>query len=185
MFYDADVRDRYVSVIEGAHCVASADLIEDFAGRVGLAIAQAFNRVGLPKTIAFQICDDEKLGEEIGAALLAAFKVGVVVGIEMEKPEVSGGLRMSFRDVIRSKPPVVSQMIHCLMTRASLDLPGEPDEAKFERLACDALTSWDEIYAEACALAPEPVTEEQLAELMIARLRKQEVWGKILRGNSN
>lgn len=90
MFSKKDVRDRYTSVIEGAHCVASANLIDNFAGRVGVAMAQAFKRVGLPKTIAFQICDDEKLGAEVGTALLAAFKVGVAVGIEMEKPEVSG-----------------------------------------------------------------------------------------------
>lgn len=92
---------------------------------------------------------------------------------------------MSHRDLIRSKPPAVIQMIHCLMTRESLDLPDELDDSKFELLACGALSTWDEIYAEACGLAPEPVTEEQLAELLIDRLRKQEVWGKILRGNSN
>lgn len=87
MFQDQSVRDRYTSIVEEAHSVPAANLITEFARRVGVTIARSMKRAGVPYDVVVDVCDDEEFGLEIGGVLLGAFKLGVAVGIEMEKPE--------------------------------------------------------------------------------------------------
>ena len=87
MFQDPDVRDRHVSIVEEAHCIESANLVSEFADMAGRSIARSLKRAGAPVGIVMEICDDEKFGEEIGAIILGSLKIGIAVGIEMEKAE--------------------------------------------------------------------------------------------------
>lgn len=87
MFSDPDVRDRYESLVGEAHCNESANLISEFAEQAGIALSRALKRQWMPKSVVLRICEDEEFGLEIGRVMLGSFKIGVAVGIEMEKPE--------------------------------------------------------------------------------------------------
>jgi len=88
---------------------------------------------------------------------------------------------VTFREQILSRPPVVQEMLKILIVRLGVE-PGN-ESLSHEDLTPKAVSWWESIYAEANGVIP--VTETDLAEELISRVRRQEVWGKILRGNSN
>jgi len=85
------------------------------------------------------------------------------------------------RELILAKSPQVQEVLKILMTRISIDQGG--DLKTLEQLAPEALEWWDQIVADASRVGA--IAEEELAAMIIERVRKQEVWGKILRGNAN
>ena len=76
----------------------------------------------------------------------------------------------------QSRPDAVQIVLKCKMTVDSLDDP-LPD---LDAYAASALAWWDRMAAS----RPARTSEERFAELAIERLRKQSVWGKILRGDT-
>lgn len=86
-FQDEEDRERYVSVIEAAHCHASASLISEFADELGRIFARALKKQGVSLGTVLAVCDDLQFGLDIGNVLLGSFKIGVAVGIEMEKQQ--------------------------------------------------------------------------------------------------
>lgn len=86
---------------------------------------------------------------------------------------------MTARERIRAKPETVQVVLKVMVTRASLHDP-EPD---FEQLTNAALLCWEVLVAD-YRKENGPISEAALAEQIVDRLRKQDVWGKILRGNA-
>lgn len=82
---------------------------------------------------------------------------------------------MTSRQMIQLKPPIVIQVIRCLMTRESIDLPGDLTDDKMEQLAHNALAWWSKIYLDANEIMP--TGEVELATCVLEGLRRQEVWG--------
>jgi hypothetical protein len=87
---------------------------------------------------------------------------------------------MSSRDSVLAKPGAVRVVVHAWMTKDSLEDPG----ADYETLAFRALAAWERIVSEGKEIEA-GYTEIELAECIVAGLRKQDVWGKILRGNAS
>ena len=92
---------------------------------------------------------------------------------------------MTARQQIQLKPRPVQEMLKIWMVVADVKEHIHPlsTDEQMERAAYAALDWWRGVYLEATELIPS--TEEALAEELIARIRKQEVWGKILRGSAN
>jgi hypothetical protein len=83
---------------------------------------------------------------------------------------------MTVKDEILSRPVAVQIVIKAHITKASLD-----DEAPdYERYGADALAWWDAIVSDYRASDPD-AGEAAIADRVIELLRKQDVWGRILR----
>jgi len=82
---------------------------------------------------------------------------------------------ISAREQIRSKPPAVQTVIQVWMTREAINDPN-PDWAAYAR---KAIVWWEELMKDV------DVGEINFAEMLIAELRQQPGWGKILRGSSS
>jgi len=87
---------------------------------------------------------------------------------------------MTVAERILAKPGPVIDVIRAYMTKASL----RDEHPNWEAYGAKALEWWEETFAFCCsgiAPAPEIFTEEMIAVLILERLRKQEVFGRILR----
>lgn len=82
---------------------------------------------------------------------------------------------MTARQRIRAKPPAVQVVLKAYIVKLSID-DVEPDWPGY---AERALLWWEELKPMFMAGG---MGETAAAELVIAGLRKQDVWGKILRG---
>ena len=84
----------------------------------------------------------------------------------------------SIRDRILAKPGYVQTVIRALMVKAAL----EDSSPNWDEYGEAALADWNEnIYPAAAELG---MSEEEAGQEILTRLRKQDVWGKILRGDS-
>jgi hypothetical protein len=90
---------------------------------------------------------------------------------------------LTARARILARPEAVQLVLRAKITKDSIDDPA-PD---FEKYGVAALFWWDSIMVQMRAVwrdsyeEPDP-SESEVAERIIAGLRKQPVWGKILRG---
>jgi hypothetical protein len=83
---------------------------------------------------------------------------------------------------IQSRPGPVQVVLQAFMVSASVkDGCHLSTDADFERYGAAAIRQWDEFVA-TCREAEPALAECALAESVVDGLRKQEVWGKILRG---
>lgn len=91
MFRDKGVRDRCTPTIEEAQYAALSKLMSGFARMAGTAVGRVLKHQDIPIETVLSIGGDKQFGRELGAAILGAFRLGVGVGIEMEKdsPPVS------------------------------------------------------------------------------------------------
>lgn len=91
------------------------------------------------------------------------------------------------RDLVRRKPPVVQQVLRIIATKQSLERDDrvEIDGDEGARLFAGAMREWDRWVEMARGVTE--VTESELAEVIVARLRKDPAhgWDRILRGRSN
>ena len=92
---------------------------------------------------------------------------------------------MTAREEIRAKPPEIQTVIQVYMTVKLLE-NDHPTDAEYETAGRIALDWWQGLiarYLETAMLVH--VTEIDIAKEIIERLRKQDVWGRILRGDAN
>jgi hypothetical protein len=91
-------------------------------------------------------------------------------------------------DRILAKPETVQVVIKALMVKASIsagrDKGGrEWSDADLELYGGTALRQWNQVVSK-CRKFDSSVNESHLAETVVDGMRKQQVWGKILRGNA-
>ena len=84
---------------------------------------------------------------------------------------------MTAKQSILLKPTLAQRIIRARMTKLSIDDPS-PD---WEAYGSQALQWWDETHQEFEAEAKQPISETQLAEKIIEKLKDDTLWGKLLR----
>ena len=103
---------------------------------------------------------------------------------------------MTFKQRVLAKPGAVQAVLKVFMAHPGLN-PDEPldphDEVQMERIAEAALQRWEATVREcreagghsAARASRKYLSEAKIAERVIEELRKQEGWGKVLRGDAN
>lgn len=102
---------------------------------------------------------------------------------------------MTWKQKILAKPDAVQIVLKVFMAHPTLvkDRPLDShDEVEMEALAEAALTKWDDLVRDIRASARGPrgsrrryFSECAIADRLVEGLRKQEGWGRILRGAAN